>query len=109
MTIQPSAKEMQLAKEQIDELKCEFAKRRNVSFALSAAFCVLAIILLIIKLPMMAFCGLLISFILLLRGLDASGHLQVIGLRSTKTLYPRMWIFEQRPPATPPTEQSTKP
>jgi hypothetical protein len=108
MSRYPSPKEMQLAKEMIDDLKREFTKKRNVSFAISAAFLLIALIFLALKLPMMAFCALLISFMLLLRGLDANGQLKVIGLRSTKTLYPRMWVLNQKPSGPPPAEASVK-
>ena len=108
MSLYPSEKEMRLAKEWVDSRKREFTRKRNVSFALSAAFLLVALFLLAIKLPMMAFCALLISFMLLLRGLDANGQLKVIGLCSTKTLYPRMWVLEPKPSGPPPTEASVK-
>jgi hypothetical protein len=99
---------MQLAKEMIDDLKRASTKKRNVSFALSVAFLLVASVFLALKLPMMAFCALLIAFMLLLRGLDANSQLKVIGLRSTKTLYPRMWILDQKPSGPPPAEASVK-
>ncbi len=108
MSRYPSPKEMQLAKEMIDDLKREFTKKRNVSFVLSAALLLVACVFLALKLPMMAFCALLISFMLLLRGLDANGQLKVVRLRSTKTLYPRMWVLDQKPSGPPPAEASVQ-
>lgn len=108
MSRYPSPKEMQLAKEMIDDQKQEFTLKRNRSFALSAVFVVVALIFIAIKLPMMTFCALLISFMLLLRGLDANSHLKVIALRSTKTLFPRMWVLNPKPPTPPSSEASVK-
>ena len=109
MNLYPSEKEMRLAKEWIDSRKREFTRKRNTSFALSTVFLAIVFALVAIKLPMIGFCAAMISLIFLMRGFDANGTLQVIGLRSTKTLYPRMWIFDQKPSATTSTESTAKP
>jgi hypothetical protein len=96
----PSEKEQRLAKEWIEGRKREFRRKRNVSYALSFLFFAILFGLVAIKLPIMGFCSLMISLILLMRGMDAQGTLNVIGLESTKTLYPRMWIFDRNPPAS---------
>jgi hypothetical protein len=96
MDLQPSKLEMRLAHEHMDELKQEFRHRRAVRLILAATFFMLAIVLAYpIQLPMVAFCTLLISGVFLLLYFDANGQLHIIGLRSTKTLYPRMSILKR--------------
>ena len=97
MSQQPSQREMELAQQQIDELKREFQRRRKVNITLFAAFLSLAVLLVFpIRLPMMAFCALLISGVFLMLYFDANGQLHDVGLRSTKTLYPRLSILDRK-------------
>ncbi len=94
---QPSKREIELAQEQIDELKLEFRRKRTISIILAGLFLVLSVILATaIRLPMMAFCAFVVFVILLLRYFDANGQLHDIGLRSTKTLSPRLSILERK-------------
>jgi hypothetical protein len=97
MVQQPSEREMQLAQEQSDELKSEFRRRRTVNIALFAAFLALAVLLAFpIRLPMMAFCSMLVSGVFLMLYFDANGQLHDVALRSTKTLYPRISILDRK-------------
>jgi phosphoglycerol transferase MdoB-like AlkP superfamily enzyme len=95
MVQQPSEREMQLAQQQIDELKQEFRRRRTINLTLFVAFLTLAVLFVFPSgLPMMAFCSLLVSVIFLILCFDANGQLQDVGIRSTKTLYPRLSLLD---------------
>lgn len=107
MMQQPSKREMELAQEQINELKCEFRRRRTDSIILFGIFLAISVLLAFpTRLPMMAFCALVVSIIFLLRYFDANGQLHDVGLRSTKTLYPRLSLLERNAPAKPTTDST---
>jgi hypothetical protein len=98
MNQQPSKREMELAQARIEELKNEFRQKRARCVATAISLVVAAAVLFLLKLPMLAFCALMIAFISLLLYFDANGQLHIIGLRSTKTLYPRMSILKGHKP-----------
>jgi len=85
---------MELAQEQINDLQGEFRRKRTLSIVLAVVFLFLAVILAIpVRLPMMAFCSIVISIIFLLRYFDANGQLHDVDIRSKKTLYPRLSLL----------------
>jgi hypothetical protein len=96
MDQQPSKTEMELAQAHIEDRKRHFRQQRARYMAFTAVLAVMAVILLFAGLPMLAFCALMMGFISLLAYFDADGQLQIVGLRSTRTLYPRMSILRKQ-------------
>jgi hypothetical protein len=97
----PGPREMQLAREQIERLTAEFSAKRASSIALAVIFVLLGGVAVFYEQPMLAFCSIVIALIFVLRCIDSHGQLQEIRSRSTKTLYSRVSVLEDQPPARP--------
>jgi hypothetical protein len=104
----PGPREMQLARERNDRLKAEFKSKRTNSVVLAAAFALGCGIASAYEQPMLAFNSIVISLIFVVRTIDTHGHLQEIGRRSTKTLFPRMTVLQPDAPARGTTDSGTQ-
>jgi hypothetical protein len=99
----PGPQEMELARLRINRLTSEFTRKRTSSLLLAITFVALGGLAFGYSQPMLAFNSLVISLLFVLRCLDSHGMVQDVRRRSTKTLFPRMAMFE-RPAAKPTTD-----
>jgi hypothetical protein len=89
MNDRPTPQESELAKQRIETIALASKTKRMYS-VLFALGCVIAgASLVIVELPVLAFCLFVSAAIGVLVALDASGHVDEVQRRSKKTLFPR--------------------
>ena len=88
---QPAAStESEMATERIADLQYRLRRKRTSSAILTCLALVVCSVVLVFRLPMIAFCLAAIAIIFMLRYFDANSHLHEVSRRTTKTLFTRL-------------------
>jgi hypothetical protein len=82
--------ESELAMERIENLQFRLRRKRKSSAILACLALVVGSVVLVFRLPMIAFCFAVIAIFFMLRYFDANSHLHEVGRRTTKTLFTRL-------------------
>jgi hypothetical protein len=101
MADKPRRSEEEIAREYYDELLREFNRKRVTSILLAIVFLMLGILSLAYRLPMLAFCCLMIVLIGVIRYWDATGQVEDIRRRPKTFLRAPLSVLEPQP-RTPP-------
>lgn len=93
--------EEEIAREYYDELLHEFNRKRVTSILLVIVFAMLGMFSLAYRLPMLAFCCLMIILIGVIRYWDATGQVAEIRRRPKRFLRAPLSMLEPQPPIPP--------
>lgn len=101
MTSKSRRTEEQIARDYNESLLREFTRKRLTSVVLAVLFVFLGALALMYRLPMLAFCCLMIVIIGAIRYWDATGQVDDIRRRPTKFLHAPISVLESPPKASP--------